>query len=328
MEDYWEKKLNDERTFYEEQLKMSETQFKELEHRLKEYDEVLMKTSDSKDVQDVDDDKLSTIEETFSLECQISDWEEEILNLKNELKEKETIHKNDVLKMNTIYEIKIKEKETEAQLYKNKLADLQMSINQSQTESQTDSDKLWERAKSYKDITNHQTSNSASTGPQSLPCELVSEAHREVRRLQQLRRHIQEECDHLLLRKISLEEAERRKDCVTETLECKTRSSDKMIINSINQKLSQQSAKCHLLQDAMKLQKNSFEKLLSQINNQHKQQISEYESLIKSGQDINRKYIQKNQEQVEKLVLSENVIEQLVSENETLVIQLELLTNK
>ena len=71
MEDYWEKKLNDERAFYEEQLKMSETQFKELEHRLKEYDEVLMKTSDSKDVQDVDDDKLSTIEETFSLECQV-----------------------------------------------------------------------------------------------------------------------------------------------------------------------------------------------------------------------------------------------------------------
>ena len=26
---------------------------------------------DSKDVQDVDDDKLSTIEETFSLECQV-----------------------------------------------------------------------------------------------------------------------------------------------------------------------------------------------------------------------------------------------------------------
>ena len=78
----------------------------------------------------------------------------------------------------------------------------------------------------------------------------------------------------------------------------------------------------------MKLQKNSFEKLLSQINNQHKQQISEYETLIKSGQDINRKHIQRNYEQVEKLVLSENVIEQLVSENETFRLQLELLTNK
>ena len=74
MEDYWEKKLNDERSFYEEQLKMSETQFKELEQRLKEYDEVMMKTSDSRELQTADDDKLSTIEETFSLECQVGNY--------------------------------------------------------------------------------------------------------------------------------------------------------------------------------------------------------------------------------------------------------------
>merc|ERR1712183_994756 len=45
-----------------------------------------------------------------------------------------------------------------------------------------------------------------SQGPQSLPSELVSEAHREVRRLQELRRYIQEECDQLLLRKERLKE--------------------------------------------------------------------------------------------------------------------------
>ena len=78
----------------------------------------------------------------------------------------------------------------------------------------------------------------------------------------------------------------------------------------------------------MKLQKKSFEKLLSQINIQQKQQIIEYETLIKSGQDINRRQILKNQEQVEKLVLSEDVIEQLVAENETLTIQLKLFTHK
>ena len=43
-------------------------------------------------------------------------------------------------------------------------------------------------------------------GPQSLPAELVSEAQREVRRLQELRRYIQEECDQLLLRKERLKE--------------------------------------------------------------------------------------------------------------------------
>ena len=126
---------------------------------------------------------------------------------------------------------------------------------------------------------------------------------------------------------IALEETERKKDDV-KTATSRIGPSDKIILNSMQQQLNQQSAKCHLLQDAMKLQKRSFEKLLSQISNQHKQQISEYEILIKSVQDMNRKHILKNQEQVEKLVLSENVIEQLVSENETYIIQLELLKNR
>ena len=108
--------------------------------------------------------------------------------------------------MKAFYEVKLKEKETENQLFKNKLAELQMSIHQSQTESQTDSDKLWERATSYKDIVKQQTSKSSSKGPQSLPTVLVSEAHKEVRRLQELRRYIQEECDHLILRKERLKE--------------------------------------------------------------------------------------------------------------------------
>merc|ERR1712168_1285246 len=34
MEDYWQKKIDDERLFYEEQLRISEDQFKELEVRM------------------------------------------------------------------------------------------------------------------------------------------------------------------------------------------------------------------------------------------------------------------------------------------------------
>ena len=81
--------------------------------------------------------------------------------------------------------------------------------------SQTDSEKLWERTQSQKnfgivssDISMFQPHNPPMTsqGPQSLPSDLVSEAHKEVRRLQELRRYIQEECDHLLLRKERLKE--------------------------------------------------------------------------------------------------------------------------
>ena len=131
---------------------------------------------------------------------------------------------------------------------------------------------------------------------------------------------------------MSLTEIDRKKEKIKEKSTTlyenqTTRSSEKILLNSMNQKLNQQSAKCLLLQDAMKLQKSSFEKLLSQINQQHKQQISEYETLIISARDMNRKQILRNQEQVEKLVLSDNVIEQLVSENETLEIQLDLIKN-
>ena len=68
MEDYWQNKLDDERKFYEEQLKTNENQFKELENRMKEYDEVLITLDDNKQE---DNDTLSTIDESSSLECQV-----------------------------------------------------------------------------------------------------------------------------------------------------------------------------------------------------------------------------------------------------------------
>ena len=71
MEDYWQKKLDEERVFYEEQLKISERQFKELESRMKDYTDSFDDNNVALKSKEDDDDKLSTIEETFSLECQV-----------------------------------------------------------------------------------------------------------------------------------------------------------------------------------------------------------------------------------------------------------------
>ena len=68
MEDYWQNKLVGERKFYEQQLKISESQFKELEIRLKEYDEELIHIDMNKSEEA---DKLSTIDERSSLEYQV-----------------------------------------------------------------------------------------------------------------------------------------------------------------------------------------------------------------------------------------------------------------
>ena len=68
MEDYWQKKLVSERKFYEDQLKTSENQFRELENKMKEYDEDLrcLERKNS-----TDDDQLSTIDESISMENQV-----------------------------------------------------------------------------------------------------------------------------------------------------------------------------------------------------------------------------------------------------------------
>jgi hypothetical protein len=43
-------------------------------------------------------------------------------------------------------------------------------------------------------------------GPASLPTQLIHNAQKEVRRLQELRRYIHEECDHLLIKKARLKD--------------------------------------------------------------------------------------------------------------------------
>ena len=66
MEDYWQQKLDSERSFGEEQLKSSESQFRELEARLREYEDLLVaaEASDSEHKSGV----LSTIDEDRDLE--------------------------------------------------------------------------------------------------------------------------------------------------------------------------------------------------------------------------------------------------------------------
>ena len=66
---FFQSKLDEERNFYEDQLRTSDQRFKELELKMKEYEEMLM---NSDDVGKSFDDKLSTIEESASLECQVS----------------------------------------------------------------------------------------------------------------------------------------------------------------------------------------------------------------------------------------------------------------
>ena len=89
---YEQGKLDDERTFYENQLQSSDASFKELEVKMREYEELLLASekvcgsSNGSSVGVGGEDKLSTIVETVSLEGQVTDLEEEIETLRSQLR--------------------------------------------------------------------------------------------------------------------------------------------------------------------------------------------------------------------------------------------------
>jgi hypothetical protein len=66
-EDYWARKLEEERHIYDQEQKLSDEKFSELMSKIREYEEMLGAQEDST----ADSDRLSTIEERGSLEKQV-----------------------------------------------------------------------------------------------------------------------------------------------------------------------------------------------------------------------------------------------------------------
>ena len=71
MEEYWQKKMDQERTFHEEQVKSNEKQFKELDMKMKDYEELLM-AAEPEQNEVSESDRLSTIDEKRSMEEEVS----------------------------------------------------------------------------------------------------------------------------------------------------------------------------------------------------------------------------------------------------------------
>ena len=96
MEDYWQGKICDERKFYEEQVAVSESQFKELEIRMKEYEDLLAMELNNKSN---DVSRLDTIDEDRIMEEKVSEWEEEIRHLHNTIEEMEVAYEQEMTTM-------------------------------------------------------------------------------------------------------------------------------------------------------------------------------------------------------------------------------------
>ena len=67
MENYWQQKIEEERNFYDQQLRSSESTFTQLEERIQDYEELLAAESEKNTN---NPDQLYTIEEDEHLEMQ------------------------------------------------------------------------------------------------------------------------------------------------------------------------------------------------------------------------------------------------------------------
>ena len=94
MEDYWQGKMGEERSFYEDQVRVNESQFKELEERMKEYEDLLMLETSKPGEAAMR--QLDTIAEDRNLEEKVSEWEEEISQLHNTLAQREAAHEEEI----------------------------------------------------------------------------------------------------------------------------------------------------------------------------------------------------------------------------------------
>ena len=152
----------------------------------------------------------------------MQEWEEEIAQLRLNLDNQEKNFKKQISDLEVICSKKLQDMEQENREIKEKYSVHQLRLentnpckvcsegeNKSENGRQTDLEKLWQKSKSKTSISNfkpHIPPMEAGKGPMSLPTELVTDAQKEVRRLQELRRYIQEECDQLLLKKDRLKE--------------------------------------------------------------------------------------------------------------------------
>ena len=105
MEDYWQKKIKEERSFYDDQLRVSESLFKDLEIKMKDTENLLLDKESIKPC--CDKNSLYIINEQQYLEDQVNEWQEEINELKLHVEQLKASHKDEIVDLKERFEKEI-----------------------------------------------------------------------------------------------------------------------------------------------------------------------------------------------------------------------------
>jgi len=191
LENYWQKKLDAEREYYEELRKQNDIHCEVMELRIKEFEELLHKT-ESDTTETIS--KLQTIDEQRLLEESVNDWEEEITQLKIKLETVKMDHEDEIFilkqEIQKIVNCFDENKDIKCSWCKNML-----SLKQRRKTLENS----WLAAVDSEREHSLQTTKIVSCSSSSLPPYLSILDEQEQNRRQELRRYIEEDYDQMLL---------------------------------------------------------------------------------------------------------------------------------
>ncbi|XP_068085274.1 ninein homolog [Anabrus simplex] len=320
-EDYWANKLEEERRLYDQEQRLSDEKYAELMAKIQEYEEQCNDSDDS-------DDRLSTIEERASLEKQtfrheVTDLEEEYEELRART-EQEQSEKDQELQ-----QLKERVQSLEQRLQMAGGSHLDVAVQVSDLENGS-----WESDRTFvveldgarkvshrtKDSSRSSKSSSRAMAGLSNGYSSSSSPDIEIRRLQELKSQLDEECQILREQKETLiGSVELQQNGELGLNGSKTAGQacrvDISVLQALNSRLRQQEQRCRHLQQALKQQQQHTDTLLRQTWKQHKEELSDLQLVLTTTQDRLAQQTSACEKQMERLARTDLLVKELYVEN-------------
>jgi len=310
LDDYWQLKIDSERELHEEERESTlvayDEKFKALEMKIKEYEELLLSQGDGESTTS----SLSTIEERSNWEKQLNDLEEEvalhlrqIANLQSQLATNEETYANEIQRLTLERDKSLEDIDALKTLLAEAVEREGKSNGGANRSTRPVSpspeivlpsgycplkSKGW--AKTQRNgaaSTTLKVPNPTPDGPDAAKCNQAGSSSSQDNHSR----------GHRL---------------------------DISVFHALNDRIKQQELRCRQTCYALKMQKQRTEQILLDSRNQHEEEIKSLEQMMKSAQETMLQMSLKQQQTLEKLAASDNLIMQLYTENSQLLQALQL----
>ncbi|XP_039284024.1 blastoderm-specific protein 25D [Nilaparvata lugens] len=294
-EDYWQSKLDEERRIFDQEQKLSDSKFAELESKILEYAELYGSENDHKPI----DNRLPTIEEKYSLERQFIDLEEEFEEFR-------------------------KRAEAELSARDREIALLKVSspsrVDSTGCEIGIQTDTVSVGTEKSESISQNKSKLAAGEVRAECSCNCHRELPREVQKMREAKVKLQSEYKVLSHRKEQLLRSISALQHSYPPAVC-----EREMMQNVVAQLHYQEMRCRHLQSALKHQQRQTEKILQASWEQHKNDLVSVQATLRMTQEKLHQQTKATKEQMERLAKSDVLVKDLFVENGQLLVTIQNL---